>query len=1758
MGESGKTKRQLLDEIEALNQRLLELQREQTSPKKEPSSSPPETFDHSYRLLLTLSKAATTVQTAHTSQEVYDIVGRKIRHLGYQAIILLLNGDASQLKVAYTTIDSPLSKKIGEIAGVSLNDYQFEIKPGSIYSSLLSKNETKFFDNVIIPIKEALPNLSKKGDQRLADLLGIETAIYAPLIIEQKTLGLLCVTGRDLCEANTVAVNIFANQVAITLEKVQLSEALQFDELRYHSLFDQAAESIVLIDPSNGEIVEFNHSTYENLGYTREEFERLHIHDFEMNESPEEVKLHFEKVLQDGSDTFETRHRTKDGEIRHIQVNIKHIQIGGQNFIQGIWNDITDRVAAEKQLEKYRENLEELVDQRTMELAVSEKRYRSLVENALVGVIQVSAEGKILYANPEMAGMLKFPSAKKMIGVDFCSLCRELKDWQQLIREIEPEKQIRNLKIDMLTQEGGIINVLISLTREDGVLSGMIKNITEQKQAEESYHESQRRLTTLMDNLPGMAYRCQNDADWTMEFVNQNSLKLTGYSPRELINNSRVSFVDIVHPDDRQMIWDSIQEAVEQKRPYQLTYRIETADGKEKWVWEQGEAIYTENGKVLALEGFITDISEQKNAEQALRESEERFRSTLDNMLEGCQILDHDWRYVYLNDAADVHNRRPKQELLGNRYMDMWPGIEETEVFRRIKDTLEKHVPHHLENEFVFPNGKIGWFDLSIQPVPEGVFILSVDITDRKRAQQQLQDAAQQWQTTFNAMRDGVALLDIDRKILRCNQALCDLTGKTYNDLIGKLGGIAIHGYDKQQSDCPIQRAVHTLKRETKEIKNNNRWYYLIADPILDRSRELTGFVYTVADITERKQIEQALRENEERLRSTMDNMLEGCQIIGKDWTYLYVNDTVVEQARKSRKELVGLTMMELFPGIEKTPMFAELEKSIHDQESRRIENEFFYGDGSSSWFELSIQPVPEGLFILSIDITEQKLAQERLRSAAQQWLTTFNAMRDGVALLDADRKVVRCNQALCDLTGKTMEELVGQVCCKVIHGVDGPLMHCPVTRSARTKHREVLEIQIGTQWLVLIADPILDAQNHITGFVHLVGDITERKRAEQQINYQAYLLSNVNDAVMASDENFMLTSWNRTAQQMYGWSEEEVLGKNGEDLLQPDFIDITSEEIEKQLMTEGSFLAEAMQLRKDGTKIPVEIRMNALYDEAGKMNGYVSVNRDITERLQAEEEIRRHIKRVEAMLEISQAVSSTLDLKKVLDSILSKISQIIQCDSMSVLLFQDDMMEILACRGFEQPEQVVGLRFALDPKLPSYDVMKKMKPVAVTDISHDYPDFKILINQNDYEELGSWAGIPLISKGVPIGLIALDRVRKEPFAEEELQLVTAVAGQAGLAIENARLFGEANQHLKRLTSLRDIDKAISSSFDLNLTLSVLLEQVRSQLGVDAAGVLLFHPTLNSLEYTAVRGFRGRGIMHSNLKLGEGYAGRAALEQRMVEVADLRTAAPPFARSDLIIGEDFVSYYAVPLIAKGQIKGVLEVFHRSLLHPNQEWLDFLETLGGQTAIAVDNAELFENLQRSNLDLTFAYDKTIEGWSRAMDLRDHETEGHTLRVADLAVRLAREMSIPKQQIVHLRRGALLHDMGKLGIPDAILHKPGKLTPEEWEIMKQHPRFAYAMLSSIDYLQPALDIPYCHHEKWDGTGYPRGLKGEQIPLVARIFAIVDVWDALRSDRPYRKAWSEEKTLDYIREQSGTHFDPQVVNAFMRIIGELQVNK
>ncbi|MBX0328533.1 HD domain-containing protein [Oscillochloris sp. ZM17-4] len=188
------------------------------------------------------------------------------------------------------------------------------------------------------------------------------------------------------------------------------------------------------------------------------------------------------------------------------------------------------------------------------------------------------------------------------------------------------------------------------------------------------------------------------------------------------------------------------------------------------------------------------------------------------------------------------------------------------------------------------------------------------------------------------------------------------------------------------------------------------------------------------------------------------------------------------------------------------------------------------------------------------------------------------------------------------------------------------------------------------------------------------------------------------------------------------------------------------------------------------------------------------------------------------------------------------------------------------------------------------------------------------------------------------------------------------------------------------------------------------------------------------------------------------------------------------------------------------------------------------------------------VHQANVALREAYDATITGWSQALELRDKETEGHSRRVTMLTMNLAVAMGVPDEELEHIRRGALLHDIGKMGVPDAILLKPGPLTDAEWAQMRMHPVYAYDLLHKITFLSPAMAIPISHHERWDGKGYPAGLKGAAIPLAARIFAVVDVWDALTNDRPYRPAWPMSKARAYLAEQAGVHFDPAVVEAFL----------
>jgi len=538
----------------------------------------------------------------------------------------------------------------------------------------------------------------------------------------------------------------------------------------------------------------------------------------------------------------------------------------------------------------------------------------------------------------------------------------------------------------------------------------------------------------------------------------------------------------------------------------------------------------------------------------------------------------------------------------------------------------------------------------------------------------------------------------------------------------------------------------------------------------------------------------------------------------------------------------------------------------------------------------------------------------------------------------------------------------------------------------------------------------------------------------------------------------------------------------------------------------------------------------------------------------------------------ISQTSSSVIDIDQLAEMILNEITNTMHIAKAAVFLRSEKKNNYLLNTqvGVTLPPRT---KIAADH--PLIERINKNEQAVAKQELETHPMFKSMWREEKeiIDDLEAELIIPLKTTGILLGVIILGpKLSEQPYSNQDNQILLTLSQQTAVAVNNAQLYSIAQRELvrrretekrlqlqlKRLSALQHINIAITTNIDLQIPLYLLLDQVTDELKVDAADVLLLDEESQQLVFVAGQGFKTDALKYTQLDLGHGLAGRAAEAGEVIQINNLNDELTSLQQSPSIKEEKFVAYFGVPLITKGKVKGVLEIFHRSELNPTDDWMDFLNTLTSETAIAVDNAQLFRDLEKSNLDLAVAYETTLEGWARTLELRDRETEGHSQRVTDLTLRLARKLGISEDDVKHIQRGTLLHDIGKMGIPDSILLKEGPLTEEDWVVMRKHPVFANDMLSAIPFLEKATEIPYCHHEKWDGSGYPRGLHGEEIPLSARIFAVVDVWDALRSDRPYRKAWTDEKALEEVKRGKGTHFDPVVLQAFLELIGLDQRNK
>jgi len=990
-------------------------------------------------------------------------------------------------------------------------------------------------------------------------------------------------------------------------------------------------------------------------------------------------------------------------------------------------------------------------------LTESNVRFTAVIQSASDAVLIIDGQGNIVSSNRSAKEMFGYSEAE-MDDHPFQMIIPEgywkehAEGLQRLLHGGTPHKMGRTVEMQALRRDQTEFPIELSLTswqvENDQYYSAFIRDISERKESEKALVESQRQLSTLLDNLPGMAYRRKNDPNWSMEFVSDGALMLTGYPPGSLINNSKISYLELIHPGDIEMVTESIQGQLQINQPFKITYRLITPTEGEKWVWEQGRGVPSENDQGMAVEGFISDITDRIMAEDEVRKSREHYQS----LFEGVPV-----------------------------------GLYRT-----------------------FKNG---------------------------------------------------AILDI-------NRTLIEMIG--FTDRESAMTYLSTHGY----VDPEDRVRWHDLMNRHGEVKNfETRWHCYHGEIIwVEESahivRDASGQVYyegAAVDITERKQAELALQESEEKYRVLFEHMLD------------------------------GFTLHEIVLDAEGTPV--------------------------------------------------------------------------DYICLDA-------NQAFEDLTGLKVADTIGRRFSEVLSSIE----------------------QDPRDWL---------------GKYHKVALTGEKIRFEQFVE--------------------SLDKW---------------------------------------------------------------YSINAFSPRKGQL---ATIFQDITASKNFEALLQGNLDRMRSLHEIDKALTSTLDLPGVLSIILTELTKIVRCDSVSLQIVKEHHSEIVACHGFENPDEVIGLVFPIDRKYPNCAVIREGKTLAYDDIAQTYSHFQLEGDKFTSGSIHSWLGVPLIVDQEVIGMLAIDRYEIRPFGSEIIEITTRFAAQAALALHNAQLYkilleseagyrnifegiqdailveglegdildvntratelygysrddflkkkvqdlfvdespvfllkdilsterapgtfetvnlrsdgtqmpveltlrqgeigGEYVQlavvrditsrkqaenliqnQINRLEALRKIDLAIVGLTDLESTLNIFIEQLLRQLEVDTACILLRNTTNGKLEFASGDGFRTEALQYTSLAIGEGNAGLAARDKKPVFIEDLESQGTYFAASTEFAAEGFQSYYAVPLFIREEVVGVIEIFHRSRLDPNPNWVQFLAMLATHAAIAIDNASLFTKLQENNIALEGAVDEATQ-------------------------------------------------------------------------------------------------------------------------------------------------------------------------------------
>ncbi|MBI1794870.1 MAG: PAS domain S-box protein [Chloroflexi bacterium] len=1186
--------------------------------------------------------------------------------------------------------------------------------------------------------------------------------------------------------------------------------------------------------------------------------------------------------------------------------------------------------------------------------------------------------------------------------------------------------------------------------------------------------------------------------------------------------------------------------------------------------------------------------------------AEENFSSIFEHALEGIFQSTLEGRFITVNPAMTTlfgyDSAREMIESVQSIGRQIYVDPQMREYF--IAELLKSGAVEKFENQNYRKDGTIFWTSMNARLVrdqngaPLYIEGFITEITDSKLAKDALQASEDQYRRLVEHSPYAVAVHS-QGLLVYLNQAGVKLVGAdSANELYGTPIMNFVHPDSRPEAIKRVQELA--LGKEAPPLREK---FIRKNGSILDV--EVSAYLFTyqnkpavqviIRDLTEQKAAEQAIRASEERFSKAFHaSPIPTCITTMQDGRFIDANDAFLKLSKWQRKDIIGRTTQELniykFDNREKF-----LERLLKRQITQGEENKFVNSLGEefdvASFYEMIDIGGQPCILSMFHDRTEQKQAQEAIRFNEEKLRAIIDHTQNIYYSHNADHILTYMSGQTKNILGyEANEALINWKNFLTDHPINqrGLLLTQRAIDTGEAQEPYVLELKAKDGhrvWVEVRETPIV-RDGKTVSIVGVLIDITERKEAEERMERQLAELTVLHAVATASSQSN---------------SEDEVIGNATQiigGILYPDNCGILMLNQEGTMLKphksyRGSSLEminEAFPITKGITgkvaasghpirindistepayiedaagicsELCVPIRVNehiigVLNAESRKLNGFDEEDERVMntlagtlgtaiERIRLFKAEQNGRKQAEHLRETTLALTTTLEPKELFEIILDAIQKLLPYESASIELFNNGYIEIVAARGLPTENQYIGIRYPSSPE--KWAGPEKMRePIIVADVMKD-DRFKKL---KGTEYIRSWMGIPMFTRGKVIGFLNLDSSVVGFYTKEHAALAQTLGNQAAIAIENAFLYKSEQRRYQEAEKLRLAATTIASSLNLKEVLDILLKALKDVVPYDSASILL-------PEGEQVRIVAAHGLPDQDRALNELFPASNKLLQHIladnqpliIADAQLDDRFEKWAASGFVRG-----WMGIPLVARGQVFGFITLDSITPGAFDSDKAFLAQSFAHQAATAIEKAQLFESLQKSNLELSQAYDTTLEGWGQALELKDKETQGHTLRVTALTLKLARRLGFSKEQLVQLRRGVLVHDIGKMGVPDSILQKKGSLTKKEWEEMRKHPQYAFNLLYPITYLRPALDIPYCHHEWWDGSGYPRGLRETQIPLAARIFAVVDVWDALLYERPYRKAWTKKKIINYLREQAGIHFDPEIVDAFLKMIQE-----